>query len=237
MIKALGSVAVPMPLQTGDCAFFGVSDTDTALRICVERKKIGDIAQCINDGRYIHQAQSAKDAEFDVLCLIAEGRIRCNPDDGLLEVPVWGISHRTMRRCEMYQPVKPAMQYSRFDQFLTELDYLAGIIVKRSEDVRETACIIKSLYANFQTAPSKHGSLKQIYEQPIGHVLLTRPSLLRRMAKELSGIGWERSRTVSEYFKSVREMANADAKCWQGIEGIGKKTAEKVIKELNGGKG
>jgi ERCC4-type nuclease len=232
MIKALGSCAIPCPLFT-DCGFWGVNDTGETVLVGIERKKIGDIVACILDGRLMHQAQIAKENGIDVLCVIIEGRIRSNPDDGLLEVPVWGINPRTMHRAEMWQPVKPTLTYSRFDQFLTELDYLAGVIVKRSDNVQETACIIKALWDNFQTPPSKHNSLHKIFEQPIGSVQLVRPSLLRRVSKELSGIGWGRSKEVSEHFKSVKEMVNADSKQWQEIEGIGKGIAKKVVQEIN----
>jgi ERCC4-type nuclease len=127
------------------------------------------------------------------------------------------------------------MTYSRFDQYLTELDYLAGIIVKRSRDVRETAAIIKALWTNFQSPPDEHNSLHQIYSQPVSGVLLTKPGLVRRVSKEFDGIGWKRSRDVAEMFKSVQEMANAPASVWMTIEGIGKKTAEKVVEQIKGG--
>ncbi len=234
MIKALGSLALPLPLLV-DCAFSGVGDNDQSLAVAVERKKIGDLCQCILDGRYLNQVQSAKRAGFDVLCLIVEGDVRSNPDDGILEVPVWGINPRTLHRCQIWEPVKPTITYSRFDQYLTELDYLAGVIVKRSANVKETAVIIKALWDNFQTPPSKHNSLHKIYEQPVGQVLLVKPSLVRRVAKEMEGIGWERSRVVAERFPTVKAMVEADVKEWLGIEGVGKKTAEKVVKALRGG--
>ena len=236
MIKALGSCALPCPIPSGDACFWGVGDNDSTLKVSIERKKIGDICQCINDGRYLYQAQSSKDDGIDVLCLIVEGRIHRNLDDGLLEVPVWRVNPKTGKRAEFYAPVRPAITYSRFDQFLTELDFLAGIIVKRSENVRETTDIIKSLYDNFQTPPSKHNSLRQIYSQPNRDaVSLTRPGLVRRIAKEFSGVGLQRSRAVADRFKTVKEMVNADVKQWLEVDGIGKKTAEKVIKEINGG--
>ena len=234
MIRALGSLALPLPIIIGDCCFSGIGENEQSILVVVERKKIGDICQCINDGRYLAQAQTAKTLGADVLCLIVEGRVRSNPDDGLLEVPVWGINPRTMKRAEIWQPVKPTMTYSRFDQYLTELDYLAGIIVKRSADVKETAVIIKALWVNFQTAPSGHNSLHQIYEQPLGQVLLVKPNLVRRVAKELGNIGWVRSKAVSEHFRSVREMVGAGVEEWREIDGIGKKTAEKVVQELDG---
>lgn len=234
MIKALGSVAIPCILFT-DCAFWGCDDNGGVLKIACERKKIGDLAACIYDGRLVHQAQIAKENGIDVFCLIVEGRVRSSPEDGLLEIPVWGINPRTMHRAEMWQPVKPTIAYSRFDQYLTELDYLAGVIVKRSECVKETAVIIKTLWDNFQTPPSKHNSLHQIYTQPnVGGVLLVRPNLVRRIAKELDGVGWERSRAVAEHFRSVRELVGADVETWTAIEGIGKKTATKIISSLGG---
>ena len=235
LAKTLGSLAIRCPVPSDVC-FWGKDDNDGVLKVACERKKIGDLAQCINDGRLMHQVQIAKENGIDVLCLVVEGRVRSNPDDGLLEIPVWGINPRTMCHAEIWTPVKPTITYSRFDQYLTELDYLIGIVVKRSADVKETAAIIKALWDNFQTPPNKHGSLHQIYTQPsCESVLLMRPSLVRRVAKELSGIGWGRSQVVAERFKSVRELVDADAKDWQGIDGIGKKTAEKVVKARTGG--
>ena len=100
MIKALGSIAIPCPLFT-DCAFWGKGDSDTTLAVGVERKKVGDLVSCILDGRLLHQAQIAKENGIDTYVVIVEGRVRPNPDDGLLEIPVWGINPKTMKRCEV----------------------------------------------------------------------------------------------------------------------------------------
>jgi ERCC4-type nuclease len=230
MIKALGSLACPLPLSIGDCCFSGY---DSKL-IAVERKKIGDLCSCILDGRYLAQAQTSVELGADYLCLIVEGECRSNSEDGLLEVPVWGINPRTMKRCEMWVPVKPVMMYSRFDQFLTEVARDLGVIVKRSRDVQETACIIKALYINFQDPPDGHNSLHTIYKTPLRDVLLVRPGLVRRVASELPGIGWQRSKVVAERFAHIKEMCEAGVKDWSKLDGIGKKTAEKVVKALNG---
>ncbi len=235
MIKALGSIAVPLPLATGDCCFSGVGDGGQPSVICVERKKIGDLVSCILDGRYLHQLQIARENGADTFCLIVEGECRPNPDDGLLEVPVWGINPRTMRRAQLWEPVKPAMTYSRFDQYLTELDYLAGVIVKGSRDVRETAAIIKALWDNFQTPPSQHNSLKQMFKAPAPIVQLVRPSLVRRVASELPDIGWARSGAVAAHFLSVRQMCEASVEEWRRVPGIGNKIARKVVSAVNSG--
>ncbi len=237
LAKQLGSMAIRCPITHTDVLFFGASDTGEPLRVGCERKKIGDMVNSIVGGRYLYQAQCAKESGIDILVLIVEGKLRPNPRDGLLETLSWGVDSRTFRRRLFYQPTKPAITYSRFDQYLTELDYLAGIIVKRAQSVQETANIIKALWDNFQTPPSKHQSLHQIYSAPTDKILLTRPGLVQRVAKELHGIGWARSRAVAGRFKNVRGMVNASADTWQEVEGIGKKTAESVVRELDGNVG
>ena len=241
MIKALGSMAIPVNLFTDAC----FASVDEKL-VCVERKKIGDLVACITNGRFLFQMQNCKEAGADYLCLILEGRYRRNPDDGLLEVPVWGFNPRTNHRAEVWEPVKPTMMFSRFDQYLTELQRDVGIIVKYTENVRGTADVILALYQNFQTPQDGHHSLNQIFKPPTPSVQLVRPSLVRRIASELNGIGWEWSAVVADRFKSVKEMVSADVAIWSGLEKeygngkkrrLGKKTAEKIVKSLGGDKG
>ena len=134
------------------------------------------------------------------------------------------------------------MMFSRFDQYLTELARDVGIIIKHTEDVRGTADVIQALYTNFQTPQNEHQSLKSIYKPPMPAVALVRPSLVRRIACELDGIGWEWSKIVADRFRSVREMLSADVTDWAELERVsengkkrrlGKKIAEKVIKALH----
>ena len=237
MIRALGSMAIPVSLFTDAC----FSSIDGKVIAC-ERKKIGDMASCVLDGRFIFQMQNCKAANSDYLILILEGRYRRNLDDGLLEVPVWGINGRG-NRAEIWKPVQPTTMFSRFDQYLTELQRDAGIIVKHTENVRGTADVILALYQNFQTPADQHHSLNQIFKPPTPSVQLVRPSLLRRIASELPGLGWEWSKVVADKFASVREMVDADVSVWAGLEKVsengkkrrlGKKTAEKIVKVLGG---
>ena len=235
MIRALGSMAVPVPNIFTDACF---SSTDEKL-ICIERKKIGDLAACLNDGRFLFQMQNCKSAGADYLILILEGRYRRSPDDGLLEIPVWRMNGNG-KRAEVWEPIKPTMTHTRFSQFLWELPFLAGIFVLRSENVRGTADLILSLYDWFQRP--EHHSLEQIFKPPVPTVQLVRPSLVRRMASELNGIGWEWSAIVANRFKSVKEMVDADVTTWSELENVsssgkqrrlGKKVATKVVSSLH----
>ncbi|MDG6912588.1 MAG: hypothetical protein JRN35_05845 [Nitrososphaerota archaeon] len=227
LVQCLGSSAVVLPIQHGDVCFHAHSDQ----RVLIERKKVGDMASCILSNRYLNQCRQASAAGFDYLCLIVEGDCRPSPEDGLLERPVW------QNRKPVWVTVTPAIPYFRFNQYLDQLQVYAGVIVKRSRDVLETAAQVRSLYEMFQRPPEEHGSLSGFYNAPDrGKVSFVPPGLVQRVAKELDGVGWERSRAVAREFATVREMVAADEKRWRGIEGIGKKTAAKVVRELNGTK-
>lgn len=235
MIRALGSLAVPARVPCGDACFYGVGSNGSSdpVRICIERKKIGDMASCILSGRYLYQLQSAHDTGFAVFALVVEGRYGYSSSDGLLVIPGWD-SARSRRG---WTPVKPTIAFSRFEQYLTELEWLAGVIVKRSENVDGTAAVIRSLWDGFRKPDDGHHSLKTIYKAPPrGGILLTRPSLIRRIASELPGVGWEKSASVEAKFKSVKAMVNASEKEWKQVDGIGKKIARDIVTSINGGK-
>lgn len=234
MITALGpSVAVPLPLFT-DCCF---SSVDNEL-VCIERKKVGDMAQCVNDGRFLNQMITCKENGADYLFLVLEGRYRRNPEDGVLEIPVWVTFVNAggyYRRRQEWVPVKPFMQFSRFDQYLTELSRDAGIVVKHSENVAGTVDVVLALYQNFQKPGREHQSLKKVFKPNPPTVQLVRPSLVQRVASELPGIGWERSKVVAEHFPTVLDMVRAGWEEWADLDGIGKKTAQAVVKSLGSG--
>lgn len=229
LVRTLGVAAVALPLFT-DCCFSSVE----GMTVACERKKIGDMASCINTGRFLNQMATCKEYNADILVLILEGRYRRNPEDGVLEIPVWEVNPRTGKRAEFWKPVTPLTQFSRFDQYLTELQRDAGIVFKHTENVKGTADVIRTLYGNYQTPSDQHQSLNQFYVASPPRVPLTKPNLLRRVAKELDGVGWAKSEDVAGVFTSVREMVNADVDQWLLIPGIGKKTAGSIVKALRG---
>lgn len=242
LIKALGSMALPLPIATGDACFDGVGADNQTIVIAVERKHAGDLAQCILNGRYQYQLQIAKEngADVFVLCLEAPP-LRSSPEDGILEQLNWGINPKTMHRCQVWEPVKPTISYSRFDQFLTEVQYLAGVIFKRTSNVQETASVVKALWLNFQTPPDAHNSLHTVYHQPRQGILLVKPSLARRVASELPSVGWQWSKTVAEAFPTVQDMVRATVEDWAGLEHVdengkrrrlGMKVATKVVQAI-----
>ncbi len=85
----------------------------------------------------------------------------------------------------------------------------------------------------FQKPPEKHGSLEQFYHQPVRIDLLRKPSLIRKVAAELPGIGWEKSKGIAVKFGSVAAMVEASVADWETVPGIGKSLAQSSVAALH----
>jgi len=236
LARELGSSAIPCAIPCGDINFYSCNN----LPILVERKHPPDMASCILSSRYLNQLQNAYTIGFRRFILLVEGEYRPGPD-GLLYAPTWraasggslvrGMLKRSRR---VWQPVQPAIAYSRFAQFLFEVHDLLGVFIARSQNVKETVSIVNALWVYFQKPRDDHQSLHQIYSAPHSLNLLGKPSVVRRVASQLDNIGWERAKAVEARFRSVREMCAAGVGEWQEVDGVGKKIAQSVVSQLGG---
>ena len=218
LVRLFGDLAMAVPIPYGDFIFHGTVNSER-VRVCGERKKFADLVACINDGRHIQQVQDAHTAGFNYYFLVLEAIWR-ETQDG--EDTEYMVGNRWIRA---------GMSYQRVDSYLNELTYLMGVTVKYSKSSKETARIVRGMHDFFEDTEA-HSSLKKFYTAPMSPVLLTRPSLVRRVAKELPDIGWERSFTIEQRLSTVREMVNAPADEWIELEGIGKGIASKIDQEL-----
>jgi len=222
----------PVSLPHGDFMFYGVWTGGTGIRICGDRKKLGDLIKCLNDGRHIQQIQSANEAGFDFQFLLTEGIWRPSPDTGLIQV----------RKGKSWEDFIPNTEFHLLEAYINQLSWYGGITHLHASSPRETVAKVVSLYLMFQKAPEDHDTLKKIYTEappspgrnrPGAALLSRRPSLCLRIAKELPDIGWKRGHAVDAHFKgSVRGMVNASVSEWTEIDGIGMKTAKKVSEEM-----
>lgn len=227
LIPLFGGLAIAAPIPHGDFNFFGIWQDNTPAKVCGDRKKIGDLVSCINSGRHLQQLQQAHASGFTHQFIIVEGLMQPG-GDGLLHV----------RKGRDWAPHYPNIEYHRVDAYLNQIDQYMGVQVKRSMSPAETVAMVVALYHLFQKAPNDHNTMKMMYSPPPPQIgFFHGPSLLRRVAKELPGIGWERSLAVEGHFESVYEMATATPSEWLDVEGIGKKTAEKVVREIRNGSG
>jgi ERCC4-type nuclease len=218
LVRLFGDLAMAVPIPYGDFIFHGKVNGEV-VRVCGERKKFSDLVACINDGRHVQQVQSAHEADFQYYFLVLEAiwrETKDGEDTEFMQGNRW---------------IRAGMSYQRVDAYLNELTYLMGVTVKYSKSSRETVRIVRGMHDFFEDTEA-HSSLKKFYSAPMSPVLLTRPSLVRRVAKELPDIGWERSFTIEQRWSTVREMVNAPADEWIELEGIGKGIASKIDQEL-----
>jgi len=232
LAKQLGKLCEPYELKCGDVNFLANWTDDEQVWVWGERKKLGDLVTCATDsGRLLRQVQEAHQAGFKFLFLIIEAIYRRDPTSGLLQTrngKDWQDYHINPK-----DKKSKTIPYSRISGYLNQLRYYLGVHIYHTASVRETALTIMDIYGMFQTPPEDHNSLKQFATtpEPVAS-FLQKPSLIRRMVKELPGIGWDRSKDIEAELGSAKRLcevlSGGDREALLGIEGIGKKTVDNI---------
>jgi ERCC4-type nuclease len=206
-------------LDYGDCCF----EAANGQLIGVELKRIGDCVSSLLSGRFADAQLPGMIGMYDVNYLIVEGYYRCDPESGLVQ----GLRGRDWHDM---QSGRQRLTWAALDGWLTSMETLGGLRVRRTVTEAETVRTIQSLYSWWQH--DDHKSLK-VFNTSADAAAIERPGLLRRMAAQLPLIGWQRSTEVARHFATVRNMADADVADWKMIEGIGDGIAKKVVEAIN----
>jgi len=213
-------------LDFGDVSFSG-NGPQGEVQIGIERKTCGDLINSITTGRLSgHQLPGLLDTYYKVY-LIVEGVCRESQTKELeiLKGKKWVNLQRGGRK----------FRYRDVWSFLTTLETFTGVIIRHTSNMVETANQIEYLYSWWSKPWTKHRGHLQLHKLPPPSALLRpgKPSLIRRMASELVGVGWERATAVEKHFGSVRRMFEAEESEWRKIDGIGKLTARKAFESLH----
>lgn len=229
-------MATRMAIQFGDVNHYGLWTGNQVITVCGERKKTMDLVGCIrSSGRHLQQIRESF-AHHDRTYLIWEQtpEIR-RSSDGLIEIK--GLHAAGKKGLSLWNTIYdaglgPNLPWAQFQGYLHQLPAYLGVQVVRTRGLQDTVEQIIAIHSMYQQPPEAHSSLQKFYQPPLVHDYLEQPSLLRRMAKELSGIGWETSKGLDDKYRTG-EMFN-DAVMWGDlteVDGIGKKTAESIKKE------
>lgn len=125
--------------------------------------------------------------------------------------------------------------YHEVTNFLNSLTVLCGLNVFQTQSPSMSGLWIKHLYAWWNKPYSDHKSHLQFHQSiERQYAQLFEPPFIQRVAKELKGIGWDKSKALAERFKTVEELLSADTKAFMEVAGIGKKLAEQIYKQLRG---
>lgn len=215
-------------LEHGDFTFYGIWEDDEVVSVCIERKRLLDLIQCMHDGRHMDQVRAAANAGFDFMFVFFEidiGEYRIDPDRDLQWV------HKG--RNGQWYPLKPKVDFIRTENYLNQLELYLGVRRRDTLGPMQTVASVMALHDMFQLPPSEHKSLERFRVMaPPRLDLLGKPTLLRRVAKELPGIGWDRSQAVEDKFGSVLKMTEASVEDWESILGIGPTTAMNAFLDI-----
>lgn len=212
-------------LEFADASFLGMKD-GSVVCIGVERKALSDLLSSMQTGRFAAVQLPGLKACYNTVYVIVEGVYKVHQNGSIL-VPrggTWVNFHLGRRQFTSRE----------LDGFITSL-LEAGIRVRETHTLHQTGMLIYNLYRWYQK--ESHHSLLAMHkhrfpDDDAGGVILQPPSLMRRIAAELPGIGWKRSMDVSKHFGSVEKMINADEKEWARVTGIGKGIAKKVVNDI-----
>lgn len=213
----------------GDMVWEGNGPDEKPVKVAVEYKKFDELMQSMIDGRVVKQIRGML-LHYDRRYLLIEGRIRCDRNTGIMQKQSgdrWRDIDRNGR----------GITYNELEHWYTTIEEQTQTRVKQTFDEYESARWLKMKHSWWTNKGwDDHDAMKQFHVAPPPSAVFENPSLIRRVAKELPHIGWDKSIAVEAKFGSVREMANANEQTWQEIDGIGKAIAARIMRQITGGK-
>lgn len=211
-------------LEFADVCFTGNGRGGPAY-IGIERKTIGDFIQSMTTGRLSGHQLPGLVNSYSHVYIIVEGLWRANRESGLLEIwqgSGWGANTYGCRR----------YMCSSIWNYMTSIEVSSGASIRTTGSMKETCQLITSLQSWWSKPFHKHHGMEVLANVcPTG--TFAKPSMVRKIAAQLPGIGWERSKAVIGTFGTVAEMVDATKEEWMEIEGIGKRIAENVVIALH----
>jgi ERCC4-type nuclease len=231
ILQKLGLEVELTQMAFGDVAFLGMAHGGDPVSIGIEMKSVDDCLACVTSGRYAGHQLPGLIASYDHIWLLIQGEWRMGRNGELLQ-------HREGRGGGQYWAEAGGglrrWMWRDFEGWINSVSILGGTRVHRVATWQEGAEWIKCLYNWFQR--TEHKSTQVMYgtkELFADQALLIKPTLARRVAAQLPGIGEKRSAEVARQFHTLAAMVDASPKDWLRVEGIGKGIATKVYQAIH----
>lgn len=218
-------------LDSADFMFEG-SGPEGTVSVGLELKTLSDMLASMRSGRYIDQMRRMK-MDYEYCYLLIQGSYAPS-DNGFIQTPArggWGILNLMSRDQKHAGGSRDPFIYSELDKFLSSLEVIENIIVRKASTKLDAAQQIVDLYTWWQKDFAAHASTKSVKLQA-ENMIYKRASVLRMVAAQLPGIGWGRSKDVAKKFRTTENMALALPSEWESIGGIGKVTALRAWKSI-----
>lgn len=225
-IQRIGVKAELAQLEFGDACFEGKGPEGSTIQVGIERKQMGDMLNCIDDARYAAHQRPGMLNMYNQSILMVEGIWRPDKESGYMMELVASMTWRPYRyRSQM-------VRYSKLFRYLLSVQF-GGTTVIITRDIEHTAYNICECYHYFQKRFEDHTSLLEVQRLNIPE-LRGKPSLVRRMASQLEGVGVKHSMAAEKLFDTPFDLISADESQWMRVDGIGAKLARAIVKSIRG---
>lgn len=228
-LKAHGLPVEMCSMPAGDVEIVGRGPRGRPLLIGVEFKTVRDALTCMRDRRYAEQLREMR-RRYEVCWLLVEGEWRANAE-GLIEV----------RERRGWQE-RGHFTVQEYAAWLLTMTQRGGALLWTTTSRDETVTWLRTLYwwwtAKDFDAHRAHLEWYTPAYVPENPMDLTPPGVVQKVAAALLAQGptvdvnGERARAVGAAFGSVRAMLDAGMKEWTAVDGIGAKTAKRVVEVL-----
>jgi ERCC4-type nuclease len=220
-------------LTYGDASFLG-NGPDGPVFVGVERKTIHDMISSVDTGRLQGHQIPGLLKSYGRVYIILEGLWRVG-SGGILET--WWSRNKPKK--SGFFPLKHGGRTyvaSAIHNLINTLYCQCGIMTFRTDNSTHTASLIKDLYTWYQKPWDKHtGHLGfKVDPHPVD-LRVGKPGIVRRVLKELPGVGWERSGEAEQYFPTVASIMEASKSQWEQIPTIGKVLADRIWEAIHNG--
>lgn len=231
-------------LDSADACFEGQGPEGTVL-VGIERKRLQDALDCIDTGRLGGFQLPKMRRMYKFRFVVIEGQWKPDRSGVLLEAHVQA-DHKVYWGDQRYGGKR--VMYAKLRRYLFSIT-MAGAHVLYTTDIAHTAYDICELYHWFAKPWRQHTSMQQMYtgyawdaevkqseELVMIPTLDRRPSLVRRWAASLDGIGVKLSADAERVFRTPRALADADEADWLNIPSMTMKSATDLVKQITGRK-
>lgn len=235
LFRPLKRAGIPVQrgtLEFGDFAFTGSGPMGRVL-IGIERKKTDEIIGCVHDSRFRRRQVGGLLRTYERHAwLLVEGAYE--PDKEGILVRGSAFTSKKGNRLIMFREAgftRERHLHESVAKFLTTMQVKARLNFMRTVSETETVGWLAAVYRWYQKPWASHKSAYVVDETKPEIAILEADSLKRRLAAQLPGVGWVRSKTVDHYFGSIAEMMNGSERDWRRALGMkeGRKTAASVV--------
>lgn len=213
-------------LEYGDAAFLGRGVDDLPVSIGIERKRLNDLLTSMTSGRLSGHQIPGLVSSYDIVYLVVEGLWRACPNNGILEHP------RARGWCAVKLGARTFMAKEIWS-YLNTLQVLAGLYVWRSGTARATAQYLANLYHWWNSKPMDAHKSHLAPHIACMSLNTKKASLVQRVAAELPGVGFGKSKQIAKRFGSLMELVMAGEEDWRGIDGIGKTLTKRIMEDIH----